>query len=84
MKSHNHRKGWYFSQGLNLQPFSLNNATVCEINHHFLGMIRTRLALRFGSIPSLVAHLLLNIKKNNIKKSKFFFMQNQGYIVILA
>jgi hypothetical protein len=44
--------------------------------------------LRFGlpkSIPILVAHLLLNIKKKteNPKKKKKF-MQNQDYIMFLA
>ena len=35
-------------------------------------------------IPILIAHLLLNIKKNKGPIFKFFLMQNQGYIVLLA
>ena len=43
---------------------------------------------RFGlskPVPILVAHLLINIKKKNIKVQFFFFLiQNQCYIVLFS
>ena len=56
-----------------------------EMSHGWAYIIRV--GPRFGlskPVPILVAHLLINIKKKNIKVQFFFFLiKNKCYIVIL-